>query len=251
MKKFLITLALTLFSFLAQANGIDDKCPTLTYKSAPVATADQYLCRTEYAVAFSYKTKNPVYTTELLTAKHTGDLPRTNDFRPDKDVPLQYRVTPGDYTNSTCYSGRCDRGHMTPDQDFSACAICVSESFLMTNMVPQNFKNNEVIWKFMETKIRKYVATGHDVFVITGPVYGANPSTIGSNKVLVPERLFKVMIDAKTGKSIAFLMKNDALLSTDLPSTVVNLEEIETAASIKFDSSLDKKFVSKLSDWQL
>ena len=72
MKKLLITLALVLAAPFASANGIDDGCPTLTYKTAPVAKADQYICHKQYAVAYSYAAKNPAYTTEYLSADHVG-----------------------------------------------------------------------------------------------------------------------------------------------------------------------------------
>jgi endonuclease G len=247
MKKLFVILALLVSSF-AYANGIDDKCPALTYKSAPVVKADQYLCRTQYAVAYSYTTKNPIYTTELLTASHTGKLPRTNDFRKDPEIPAKFAATPGDYSNQKgCAGDRCDRGHMTPDQDFSACAKCVSESFLMSNMVPQNFKNNEVIWKDMEEAIRKFVAGGHDVYVISGPVYLKTPSpTIGSNKIAVPDHLFKVVIDSKTGQSIAFYMENSPIDVSLLSKQAVSLEAIEKVTGISFNASLDKKAVGGL-----
>jgi endonuclease G len=225
------------------ANTIDDKCPQLTYKHAPTVKADQYLCRNQYAVAYSYVYKNPIYTTEFLTASHTGKLPRTNDFRVDPSIPKQFAANPSDYINQKgCFGMRCDRGHMTPDQDFSACVICVSESFLMSNMVPQNFKNNEVIWKDMEIAIRKYVAKGNDVYVITGPVYAVLPvPTIGANKVSVPSHLFKMVIDAKTSKSIAFYMDNNDIDPKLLQSKVVSIDVIEKASGIVFESTLDKK----------
>jgi endonuclease G len=247
--KTLILLLLLALGGAVHANGIDDNCPTLTYKAAPAVVADQYLCRTQYGVAYSYAAKNPIYTTELLTADHTGKLPRTNNFRADPEIPAEHRATPGDYSRAVCNGGRCDRGHMTPDQDFSACAVCVSESFLMSNMVPQNFKNNEVIWKALESKIRRYVATGHDVYVITGPVYTKEPERIGSNQVAVPDHLFKVVIDKETGKSIAFYMENAPIPVAQLPDLVVSLAAIELATGIAFDASLDKQAVADFNDW--
>lgn len=247
MKKLLFAV-LALFSLAASANPIDDQCPQLTYRHAPEVQADQYLCRTEYAVAYSYATKNPIYTTEYLTQDHTGSLPRTNDFKTDPDLPRQYAATPKDYLNAECNGGRCDRGHMTPDQDFSACEVCVHESFLMSNMVPQNFKNNEVIWKAMETWIRKYVAQGHAVYVITGPIYTADPPRIG-NGVAVPDHLFKVMIDAESGKSIAWAMGNVPIPTKELSAQVTSLARIEQLTGISFDAALDKETVSRMTDW--
>ena len=240
------------------ANPIDVTCPKLTYKAAPIINADQYICHAEYAIAYSWTSRNPIYTTEFLTKDHTGDLPRTNDFRVDPAVDKMHVSTPKDYllAGDACgpISGKrkssCDQGHMTPDQDFSSCDICVHESFFMSNMVPQYYRNNEGIWKQMEIKIRGYAANHPaGVYVITGPSYkSVNPTTIGKNKIWVPDLLWKIMIDAKTGKSIAFMMPN-ALAEQNLSQFVVSISKIEAATGIKFEASLDKKTVANYAEW--
>lgn len=241
----------TIISSTSFANGIDDICKQLTYKNAPVAKADLYICHKEYAIAYSFESKNPIYTTEYLAANHTGSDARTNDFRVDPTVPKQYQSSPKDYLNSgtSCNGGRCDRGHMTPDQDFSADETATHESFFMSNMVPQNFKNNEVIWKSMEVKFRKYVATHPaGIYIITGPIYNSTtPGTIGANHVWVPDWLFKVAIDAQTGKTIAFMMPNSDV--NKLVNYVTTLADIEKATGITFDTSLDKNTKGDFYAW--
>ena len=239
-----------LFCSTAFANGIDDTCPKLTYKHAPIVTADQFVCHQQYAVAFSYKTHNPIYTTEFLDKSHTSNLPRTNDFKVDPAIPKQYQTPPSDYIGAKCGADRCDKGHMTPDQDFSACAQCVHESFYMSNMVPQSSKNNEVIWKQMEVKIRAYASTRpKGVFVITGPVYknlDKPTSTIGKTQGWVPDALFKVIIDAETGHVAVFYMPNAA--QDNLSKFLSNIAAIELATGIEFDSSLDKTNIHDLQE---
>ena len=249
MKKLL--WAILFLSFSVLANDLDTKCPTFVYKSAPVATADQFICHTQYGIAYNYATKTAVYTTEYLDASHTGDAKRTNDFRPDPAIPTEHSATLKDYLNTSteCNGARCDRGHMTPDQDFSSSPVTTSESFFLSNMVPQNFQNNEIIWKYMETKIRKYVAAVGPVYVVTGPIYIKKPyATIGTG-VAVPDRLFKAVIDAKTGKSIAFLMDNTNYPVSSLAGLVVPLQDVEKVTGIIFDKSLDKKTSASYQAW--
>lgn len=229
----------------ANANPIDNRCPQLTYKHAPIIQADQFICHTEYAVALSYKTRNPMYTTEYLAVDHTGAVARSNDFKADPQVPAQYAATPKEYVNQMCHGERCDKGHMTPDQDFSACETCVHESFYMSNMVPQNSRNNEIIWKHMEISIRNYVAAHGPVYVITGPVYGNNPNHIG-NGIAVPDQLFKIVIDVDSGASVSFLMPNADEPISDLPKFIVPLALIEGVTGVVFDESLDKYSVGAL-----
>lgn len=251
MIKKILGYALLLIPLLSNANGIDDKCPSLTYKLAPVVDADQYLCNQEYAVAIDWGAKNPIYSTEYLSKDHIGKLPRTNDFRPDTRIPDQFESKPQDYLKSFCNGGRCDRGHITPDQDFSSCEMCVHESFLMSNMIPQNFNNNEVIWKKMEMYLRIYVKTHDPIYIITGPIYNSDKptATIGVDHVWVPDLIFKIAIDSKTGKSISFMMPNTKLNAEDLPKYITNILTIEGKTGIKFDSSLDKTSIANYKDW--
>lgn len=245
--KFLFLLFFTLVQNLSFANGIDDHCKNLTYKSAPIVNADLYVCNKQYALAYSYKHKNPIYTTEFLIASHIGNIQRTDDFRVDPSIPKQYQSTPQDYNSSICNGGRCDKGHMTPAKDFSACQECMSQSFFMSNMVPQNYKNNEVIWQQLERLIRNYAITrSRGVYIITGPIYTSNtPKTIGRNKVSVPDQLFKIVIDPETKKSFSILMPNSQQ-TLPLSSFSVNIETIEKATNIQFDNSLDKKTINIL-----
>jgi len=270
MKK-LLTILLILVSFSAFGNPIDDKCKQFVYKSAPIVSADQYICHTQYALAYSFNSRNPIYTVEFLDKSHVGNLPRTNNFRVDPAIAPSHQATPEDYIGAMCNGDSCDRGHMNPSEDFSACFVCDSESFFMSNMVPQNIHNNRGIWKSMEYKMRKY-ASNHQggVYIITGPVYMfTSHVTIGKNKVWVPDYLFKIMIDAVTGKSIAFFIPNKAQLDPatgksvtlheqdkskdndpdNLSKYVVNLETIETVTGIKFDASMDKITVANYQVW--
>jgi endonuclease G len=250
-----ILFYLFLFGYISQAsaNDIDIKCPSLTYYNAPVVKADQYICHTLYAVAYSYASKNPIYTTEFLSASHIGNFERSNNFRVNPIIPNQYRAYPKDYVKSgtVCDGDRCDKGHMTPAQDFSSNPITVSESFFMENMVPQSAKMNEVSWKKLEETIRKYVDSHPaGVYVITGPIYtSSTPRTLGSNKIWVPDEIFKVVIDAENGHSIAFVMPNSPLPLVDLSKYVTNLTTIENKTGIRFDSRLNKLLTARFKDW--
>lgn len=248
MKKFVYFLLL--LSLSAFANDIDTYCPALTYNSAPQVDADIFVCHQEYAVAYRYATKTAIYTTEYLTKEDTGSFPRPTGFKPDPMIPKEHSATVMDYLNTTtqCGGARCDRGHLTPAQDFSSCEICLNESFYLSNAVPQNYQNNQIIWRYLETKVRTYVTKRNPVYVITGPVYTKVYHTLG-NGVAVPDRLFKVIIDSITGKSISFMMGNAHYPVGDLNGKIVPLIEIEMITGITFNPSLDKNKSASYQEW--
>ena len=114
----------------------------------------------------------------------------------------------------------------------------MSESFFLSNMVPQVPNNNRGIWKQLETKVREYVTKFNDVYVASGTIYDKGYSTIGTNKVGVPTRLFKVIIDVKTLKASAYIFPNKALPVQDLEKFKVSIKDVEAATGINFNPKL-------------
>lgn len=230
MKKLL--LALLFFPTLAFANPINDKCPQHVVWGAPEFSVKvdnvQYLCRTGYAVAYSNTFKDPIYVAEHVVKTRIGEEPRTEDFRSDPEIKPEFQATLQDY-NGAGY----DRGHMSPAANNGSNKQAMSESFLLSNMLPQNPGNNRGIWKQLETFVRDWVVKGEDLYVIQGGIFDPGYKTIG-NKVAVPTRLFKVIIDPKNKKMIAFIFPNEKLEVKDMPKYVVSVQKVEQETHIDF-----------------
>lgn len=234
MKKLVLLLLLPL---TVLANPIDDKCPQFTPYGAPVGkSTTEYLCRTNYAIQHNDETKTAYFVLEHVTVESmTGPAKRKDDFRPDNEVPKQFQATLADYaTEGKTY----DRGHMSPAGDNTQNEKIMSESFLLSNMVPQVANNNRGIWKQLETKVRAYVSTTNDLYVASGPIYDVGYKTIGPNKVGVPTRLYKIIIDIKNNKSSAYIFSNTALPVADLEKYKVTIAEVEKATGINFNPKL-------------
>jgi endonuclease G len=123
-------------------------------------------------------------------------------------------------------------------------------------MIPQNPNHNRGIWKQVETLVRDWVLEGKDIYVVTGTIYGKGYQTIGIDRVGVPTYLWKVIVDKKTNKSIAFLFPNTALPVTDLPKYIVSISEIEAKTGINFMPKLTaeqqnaiERTKANLKDW--
>lgn len=164
------------------------------------------LCFTSFAVLHSGASRTPVFVAERLnreTLSNAKGLKRTDRFYADARLPRAERSELSDYSHSG-YS----RGHMAPAGDMSN-PEAMAQSFSLANMVPQNQRHNSGPWSKIEDDTRKYAMRAQgDVYVFTGPVFGANPATIGSNKVHVPDTLFKLVYDTATGRSWVHWQQN-------------------------------------------
>lgn len=236
MKKILILLAL--LPSVVLATPIDDKCPQFAPWGAPVLLKvdTQYICKTNYALQYNNASKTAVFVLEHVTkASITGPAKRKDNFRPDDALAAGTSASLADYASE----GRTyDRGHLAPAGDNTQTDAIMSESFFLSNMIPQVANNNRGIWKQLETNVRDYVTKTGDVYVASGPIYNNVYKTIGTGRVGVPDRIFKIIIDAKTLKASAYIFPNTALPVADLPKYKVTIKDVETATGINFNPKL-------------
>lgn len=216
----------------AGAAEADDK---LVMQTSPKGTPEQILKRTGYVASYNKTTLLPNWVAWHLTAERTeGSAKRSGvDFAEDTEVP-EPRATDWDYYNSGY-----DRGHMCPAADNKWSKKAMEESFLFTNMCPQNGNLNRGDWNEMEMACRKWAKKYGDLYIVCGPIlYKGKHKTIGKNKVFVPEAFFKVVL--RTGddpQAIGFIYKNT---SGNRPkdSYVNTVDEVERITGIDFFPSL-------------
>lgn len=248
MKK-LLAVVLLAFASIVYANPIDNKCKQHVWQGAPVKAEgnNQYLCRIGYAVNYNYNTKVAHYVVEHVTVNNlVKNAPRKDDFREDPEVPAQYRQTLADYTGMGF-----DRGHVAPAADMTFDAQAMSESFYLTNMMPQVPGNNRGIWKYLEENVRYWAQVKGEVYVITGALFEGQPKMM--NKVAIPSHVYKIVIDPKTGKQIAYLFTNEKLDPKLIDNYAVSVASIEQRTGINFSPLLTnnsaEKAVLKLKDF--
>ena len=253
MKKLFATV-LFLMSFVVLANPIDDKCAQTVIWGAPqikVEGDNQYICKSAYAINLNYKTKVAYFVTEHITPAGIAakSAARKDDFREDVDVPAQYRVVLKDYTGAGF-----DRGHIAPAADFVSDAKLMSESFFLSNMMPQAPAINRGAWRVLEENVRNF-AKGSEVYVITGTVYDQQFKTIG-NAVGIPSKMYKIVIQPSKNRIIAFLIPNEGKIDPkDLPKYVVSVADIEKLTDIDFSPKIPadlkalESVAAKYEDW--
>ncbi|MDE5785220.1 MAG: DNA/RNA non-specific endonuclease, partial [Duncaniella sp.] len=150
-------------------NASDSLTAALTQVSIP----DSIPChRVEYTgmnIGFNPQLHIPNWVAWQLTADEAdGEEPRTNKFFADENVPGSAESF--DYS----YSGY-DRGHMAPAGDMKWDKNAISESFLMTNIVPQAKALNSGAWKRLEEKCRTWAKVYGDIYIVCGPIISEAP----------------------------------------------------------------------------
>jgi len=242
MKRFLYVLAFLPFAVFA--NYINDNCPEHTIHGAPISsitTNTQYICHNNYAVHYRYDTKTAEYVVERLDKTDiTGPAVRKNDFREDPKVDNAKEAQLSDYAGAPY-----DRGHLSPAANNRTNDKQMSESFFLTNMIPQDPGHNRGIWRILEIGVRDTALKGNDIYVISGTIYDPGYKTIGNN-LGVPTRVWKIVYNATTNQTIAFLFPNSKLSTKDLPKYVVTVDEVEAATGINVFPKLDEAVESKV-----
>lgn len=198
----------------------------------PIAqTVDTIHSYEGFDLGYNEKFEQAAWVAYVLTRDEvvSGHVERTDDFRTDTSI----------HTGSADlkdYRGTgFDRGHLAPAGDMKWSKLAMSESFLLSNMSPQEPSFNRGIWKKLEVQVRHWVLEKDSIYVITGPVLDHIDYTIGDNEVGVPHHYFKVLVDLSPPDHsfIAFLMPN--LKSTaDLFSFVITVDSLERFTGYDF-----------------
>src|ERR1051325_4081386 len=165
--------------------------PTLGIPS-PASTSDpnNFLSvKSGYVVAYNGSRKVPNWVSWQLNTSYLGSVARQDDFRPDDTFPAsEPQASLADYSGSGY-----DRGHMCPSADRTLTVAANSQTFFLTNMVPQAANNNQGPWAVMENDLRTIARTGKELFIISGGTFSASSNAIGSG-VVVPDKTFKVVV---------------------------------------------------------
>jgi len=210
---------------------------------SPEGLPEQILYRTAYVVSYNKETLIPNWVAWRLTAERaTGQLKRRgNPFHEDTDVPSP-RANNNDYRGSGW-----SRGHMYPAGDSKWNNDAMYESFLLSNICPQNRNLNSGVWNQIEITCRRWAEKYGDIYIVTGPVFlNKEHEAIGENEVIVPEAFFKVVVYlGKNPKGIGFICRNtDGDQKKDF--YVNSIQQVERITKYKFFPNLPEEQAAKI-----
>jgi endonuclease G, mitochondrial len=210
----LVVLLLAIASCGSQEPSIHLTLGNPSQAKPDLGKADNYLIRKQgYALSYNSSKGIANWVSWQLNSSWLGGFERQNNFRPDPELSEQwYAVRPNDY-NRTGY----DRGHMTPSGDRTKDAESNSETFLMTNIIPQAPDNNRGTWRELEEYSRQLTKQGKELYIISGS--SGQKKRIARNKIVVPERVWKVIVVLdRPGLGASGVTANTRAIAVDLPN---------------------------------
>jgi endonuclease G len=175
---------------------------------------------------------------EINSNTNLGQVRRTNNFRSDKLIEAN-SASLSDYKGSGF-----DRGHLAPAGDMSFSTTAMSESFLLSNMSPQNASFNRGVWKKLESLVRNW-GTNSSIYVVTGPILNSCSTSIGGNNVCVPNYFYKVIYDPQNQKMISFILPNKKG-NKSLNKYVCTTDSLEKITNIDFFPILENNLEERL-----
>ena len=191
---------------------------------------DKIISHTGYSLLYNEKYKQANWVAYELTKEETNKIvERSNKFISDPKVK-SVNAFDKDYKGSGY-----DRGHLAPAADMGWSATTMTESFYYSNMSPQQPGFNRGIWKKLEELVRTWAIENKAVYVVTGPVLAKGLSTIGYNKIAVPNYYYKVILDYQKPniKGIGFILPNESSKSL-LQNYAVSIDSVEKVTGIDF-----------------
>jgi endonuclease G, mitochondrial len=209
-----------------------------------------------YLIGMPDRTRCPRWTLQRLTKASLGDADRNDDeWRPDPQVPKEWRVFNEDYKKS-----EWDRGHLVAAKDLSANESLQAETYFYSNAMPQTVKLNRGIWANLEQYVRGRVESGQVAWVLTMPIWKRNAQTnicartIG-NGVWVPTHCAKAVlwspderrsVDAQTLALDCWLIPNEDELENNFLNYKVSGDDLEGDAGINLFADLPDDVEKKL-----
>ena len=191
---------------------------------------DQVVSHSAFILGYSEQHEQARWVSYSLTREDLQSAnERTDDFREDKDV------TTGSAKRSDYYKSGYDRGHLAPAADMKQSWQTMSESFLLSNISPQEPGFNRGVWKRLEYLVRQMAFSNSKIHIVTGPIFQNNHGSIGENEVTVPGYYYKVILDYEDPefKAIGFIVPHQSSTSA-LSSYCVSVDRVEEVTGLDF-----------------
>ena len=178
--------------------------------------------KTDYTLSYNKARATANWVSWHLNVAWLGTAPRQDNFKPDNTLPEDwYKVSTSNYTNSGF-----DRGHLCPSADRTHSIAENSETFLLSNIVPQAPKNNQQTWARLEDYCRELAAAQNELYIVAG-IAGKGgegskgvANSINEDKITVPATLWKIILVIPEGsKDIQRIVNSTRVIAVVMPNS--------------------------------
>lgn len=224
------------------------------YNGIPVSknypNSIRYLDRLGYIVGYDEIRKNPAWVAyKVGPIKFKCERPKG---KLDTDTDTWAQVTYDDYTHSGF-----DRGHMAPNHAIATRYGCQAQkqTFLMSNIVPQNPDLNQGPWKKLENIVagdNKYDSLADmfgEIWVVTGPIYNDQPEFIPTVCIEIPKQFYKIIVYEMDGfpRMLGFVMPQKVESRTEeIVQYLTSVDKIEELTGLDFFVNLEDSLEEKV-----
>jgi DNA/RNA endonuclease G (NUC1) len=149
-----------------------------------------YSCQNKYPYLVIQDVKRPLGSSKIDIKRSDIEDP----FKPDPNIPPPCSLTDKDYDNYMIYGG--SRGHNAPAGHHRTDIETWSETFLYSNMCPQEIVFNAGVWVVLESWIKRLSAHPklYKMKVLTGSIPNTNKTRFNSSYINVPTHMFKIVL---------------------------------------------------------
>jgi endonuclease G len=185
-----------------------------------------------YSLSYSEEHEQAEWVAYELTRDmlNAPKVPRTDWFEQDDAIPT--RSAHFEDYRSSGYT----KGHLAPAADMAFSTDAMEETFLMSNISPQDRAFNNGVWRELEESTRDWARKNRHLYIVTGPVLTKLFSQkIGRNEVSVPSAYYKVILSAEPGaeKGVGFIIPNTRS-ERPLNEYMVSIDDVEELTNLDF-----------------
>lgn len=219
----------------------------------------QILYRIAYITSYNPSTRNPNWVAWELTREHTDGPYHRNGipyyaedgsvlgignitvdtYRNGYFVDLEVEGPRQEHSDWRAHPSNIEHGHMCPAADNKWDKAAMNQSFLLTNMCPQNGNLNGGGWKKLEEKCRSWAIRYGKIYIIAGPIFNLPiEHTMGEGQIAIPDAFFKVILCLEGNpKALGFIYRNDDSRQS-LNECVCSVDDVEQQTGFDFFDSL-------------
>jgi endonuclease G len=211
------------------------------YEIASAMPRELPVKHSRFTLSFNEGNELPSWVAYALTpemAKATGTV--KEKYHEDPMVSTG-SSSPKDYKNAGFVMAQ-----LVPAEDMMIDPEAAAETYLMSNIVPQKVGFNKFLWRGLEPLIREWAKEGNTLYIAAGPVLADGPfGTFGENKVAIPSRYYKVILDSNGERAIGFVFRVNTSTGS-LNSYALSVDEVEKITGIDFFINVPDEMEEKL-----